>query len=66
MSMHLGNFHAPRAWFLVHSHALGTYGMHPVHVKSAGRKLLFLLFVGKARTFSPNPGRNSQYKYQPS
>jgi len=22
--------------------------------------------LGKARTFSPNPGRNSHYKYQPS
>ena len=41
------------------------YCMHPVHLKSAGRKCLFLFFVGKARTFSSNLGRNSHYKYQP-
>jgi len=47
--------------------------MHPVHLQSApcmqkvGAQLSFSASeMGKARTFSPYPGRNSKYKYQPS
>jgi len=36
-------------------------------MQKVGARLSFPAFVlGKARTFSPNPGRNSHYKYQPS
>jgi len=44
--------------------------MHTVHAPCASEKCgaqsSFPVFVGKARTFSLNPGRNSHYKYQPS
>jgi len=52
---------------------MGLQGMHPMHLQCAmctqkvGAQLSFPASVlGKARTFSPNPGRNSHYKYQPS
>jgi len=39
----------------------------PPCMQKVGMKLSFPASVlGKARTFSPNPSRNSHYKYQPS
>ena len=65
-AIRLGHSHAPRAWPLRHSHTPRACVARPVHPKCAGRKHIFLRFVGKACFFSSNSGRNSHYKYQPS
>jgi len=58
--MRQGFFHVPRAWFLqtmrlthghaprefsMHSHALGTLAMHPVHLKKCRAQASFLAFL---------------------
>jgi len=64
--MCLRHIHAPRAWFWLHSHVPRAGAMLPENPKCAGFKRLFLLFVEKARVFSPNLVRNSYYTYQSS
>jgi len=65
--------HAPREFHMCLGHAfflslmrLGCLSCTPC-MQKVGVQLSFPSSVlGKARTFSPNSGRNSQYKYQPS
>jgi len=62
--------HAPRAFSMRLGHdSWGTH-MRPVHlscgpcIQKCGAQASFPAFIlGKARTFSPNPGRNSYSKY---
>jgi hypothetical protein len=58
--------HAPRAMHFPYSHAPMGFVMHPMHAKHGTQLSFPASALGKARTFSLNPGRNSHYKYQPS
>jgi len=65
--------HAPTAFLMCLGHAKGCTLMRPVQflwvpcMQKVGAQLSFPASVlGKAHTFSPNPDRNSHYKYQPS
>ena len=65
--------HAPRAFSMCLGHAFWGTHMRPVHLactqcmQKCGAQLSFpASMLGKARTFSQNPGRNSHYKYLPS
>jgi len=59
-------FHAPMEFLMRLGHAWGCKACTPCTQK-VGAQMSFLASVlGKARTFSPKPGRNSHYKYQSS
>jgi len=64
--------HAPRAFTMCLGHENCSTLMRLGHflyascMQKVGAQPSFLASVlGKACTFSPNPGRNSHYKYQP-
>ena len=63
--MRIGHEKMPRAW-IWQAMRLGNLAFTPCMQKCEAQLSFPASVLGKARTFSPNPGRNSHYKYQPS